>query len=197
MYYQENFKGYSPWGGIQYSTIIARGLKSVGTAGHGGYMATEKFAEKYLSEACKKHADRYGNYLCYEEDCAYAILAYDIADKFGNKMKSDKYTIEEYKHSLLESISCYYPEYLFEIGVEPLQEQYQVYLNGRKRDKMRAEAHPDLIISASSVSSEVVKVWTADNETHFVSKESYKNLRENSLILLLSKCDEVEFEEAI
>lgn len=197
MYYKETYKGFSPWGGIQHSSIIARGLKAVSTAGHGGYMVTQKFADKYLSEACKKRALEYSNYLCYEEDCDYAILAYDLLDTFGEKMKSEKKTMEEYKNSLIESLSYYNPEYLIEIGVKPFEKQYNLYLERKKEEKMRADKHPDLIISALSVDKETVKVWTADNKVHFVSKESYSNLRKNSKLLLLSKCNEVEYREVI
>ena len=35
MFYQESYKGYSPWGGIQHSDVIVRGLKLVSTARHG------------------------------------------------------------------------------------------------------------------------------------------------------------------
>lgn len=197
MYYKETYKGFSPWGGIQHSSIIARGLKAVSTAGHGGYMVTQKFADKYLSEACKKRALEYSNYLCYEEDCDYAILAYDLLDTFGERMKSEKSTMEEYKNSLIESLSYYNPEYLIEIGVKPFEKQYNLYLESKKRDKMRADKHPDLIVSALSVDKETVKVWTADSKVHFVSKESYSDLRENSNLLLLSKCNEVEFKEVV
>ena len=197
MYYKERYKGFSPWGGIQHSSVIARGLKAVSTAGHGGYMVTQKFADKYLSNACKKRALEYSNYLCYEEDCDYAILAYDLLDTFGEKMKSEKITLEEYKTSLLESLSYYNPEYLMEIGVKPLEKQYNLYLERKKEEKMRADKHPDLIISALSVDKETVKVWTADNNIHFVSKESYRDLRKNSKLLLLSKCNEVEYREVI
>ena len=198
MYYQETYKGYSPWGGIQHSSVIAKGMKAVVTASHGGYMVTKTFADKYLSESCKKQGDVYYNYLCYEEDCAYAVLAYDVIDKFGDKMKPDKYTMEEYKESLLKSLSYYYPEYLIERGIKPLEKEYKNYLDGKKRDKLRAEKNPDLIISASFVNKEVIKVWTADNKVHFVSKESYYNQKETSNILYLSKCDEeVGFEEVV
>lgn len=199
MYFKESYKGYSPWGGIQHSDVVVRGLKAVSTAGHGGYMVTKNFANKHLSDACIKLGDEYGNYLCYEEDCAWAILAYDIADTFGDRMKREDVSLEDYKQSLIRTLSCYYPQYLINIGVKPSEKEYNVYLDGVKRDKMRAENHPDLIVSAVNHDKETVKVWTADGVIHFVTKESYRDLRNNSNLLLLSKCIlvNVEFEEVI
>ncbi|WP_368262846.1 DUF7007 domain-containing protein [Clostridium disporicum] len=196
-YYQEKYKGYSPWGGIQYSKVIVRGLKAVSTAGHGGYMVTEKFAEKYLSEACKKRALTYSNYLCFEEDCDWAILAFDVLEDFGDKMKSEETTLEAYRNSLLETVSLYNADYLLEIGVEPSPYEYAIYLKRKKEDEMRGNQHPDLIVSALSMGDNVVRVYTADRKEHYVTKDSYSVLRENGDMLLLSKCDKVEYKEAV
>jgi len=196
-YYQEKYKGYSPWGGIQASQVITRGMKAVSTAGHGGYMVTEKFADKYLSEPCKKRALIYSNYLCFEEDCAWAILAFDVLDHFGDKMKSEKVTLEEYRDGLIKTLSLYYADYLLEIGVEPSANEYAIYLKRKLEDEMRANGHPDLIVSALSMGDNVVKVYTADSVEHFVTTESYSTLRKNGEMLLLSKCDKVEYKEAI
>lgn len=196
-YYQEKYKGYSPWGGIQYSVVIARGMKAVSTAGHGGYMVTEKFAEKYLSEPCKKRALTYSNYLCFEEDCAWAILAFDVFEHFGDKMKSEKVTLEEYREGLIQTLSLYYADYLLEMGVEPSSTEYNIYLNRKLEDEMRANGHPDLIISALSMNKDVVKVYTADNEEHYVTSESYSVISKSGNMLLLSKCDKVEYKEAV
>lgn len=197
MFYQESYKGYSPWGGIQHSDVITRGLKSVSTAGHGGYMVTNTFANKYLSNACKKLGMKYRNYLCYEEDCAYNLVNYDLLKynpSIFEKIRGDR-PLEEIEFSIRKSLSLYYPEYLIEIGVEPIKEQYQIYLNGLEREKMIKEKHPDLIICAISVDGEVVKVLTADRKYHYVTKESYRKSRENDSDLisnLLSKCELVE-----
>lgn len=112
LYYQESYKGYSPWGGIEDSKVIAKGLKIVSTATHGGYMVTENFANKYLSEKSKKYAIKYKNYLCYEEDCDFTILCYELIDTFGDRLKGKNSTIEEYKEKLIKIINKYYPEYL-------------------------------------------------------------------------------------
>ena len=62
---------------------------------------------------------------------------------------------------------------------------------------MRGNQHPDLIVSALSMGDNVVRVYTADRKEHYVTKDSYSVLRENGDMLLLSKCDKVEYKEAV
>lgn len=191
----ENYKGYSPWGGIQVSNVLAKGFKAVSTAGHGGYMVTSTFAAKYLTVPCIKRAFTYSNYLCYEEDCDYAILLYDLLfhhkDIFENKIIGEKYTLEETMISLKESISCYNPDYLFEIGETPAEEQYGYYLERKEIEEMRRSKNPDLIISALSENDEVTRVITADSKHHYVKSESYSKIFNTSKKLLLSDCEMV------
>lgn len=198
MMYQETFKGYSPWGGIQHSKVIAKGLKMVGTAGHGGYMATNLFAEKFLSKACAKNADIYNNYLCYEEDCHYKLLEFDLLNNhpkiFADKLLSDKNDLEEAKKSLLEDISGYKPQYLIELGIEPSKEHYKRFLEREEYDRLRAKRDPNLIISAiidKEIDKEIIKVKTADGKCHYVTNKSYSKLQKETVLLLLSKCDVV------
>lgn len=193
----ENYKGFSPWGGIQGSKVVAKGLKFVCTASHGGYMVTSNFAKKYLSKNCQKYGLKYKDYLCYEEDSAYSILEFEIIDEFGDRIYKGEKSFEEYKVSLIKSLSYYFPEYLIEKGVTPNEKEYKEYLENKKREQMRAEKNPDLIISVSTINKEIVRVITANNKEHFISKESYRNLRENSNLLLISKCEKIEFKEVI
>lgn len=77
---EEHFKGSSPWGGIQSSSVLARGVRSVSTASHGGFMVTMRWARMHLSDAAINAGFWYGSYLCYEEDCDWAILCYEDAE---------------------------------------------------------------------------------------------------------------------
>lgn len=193
MFYQESYKGYSPWGGIQCSDVIARGLKSVSTARHGGYMVTNTFANKYLSNACRRLGMKYRNYLCYEEDCVYNLVNYDLLKynpSIFEKIRGDR-PLEEIEFEIRKSLSLHYPKYLIEIGVEPVKEQYQIYLNNLERDKMIKENHPNCIVYAISVDEEVVKVLTVDNKYHYVTKESYRKASKN-IFNFLSNCELVE-----
>ena len=171
----------SPWGHIDYSTVFAPGFKSVGTSGHGGIMITEKFAEANLSEAAQEQGEWYGGYLCYEEDCSYAIPFWELLEEYGDKMfehnspEGDFGTQEKRRSALKQSLSSWNPEYLLAVGVQPDAEPYAAYRERKLSDKMRAERHPDLITSASrnGCPKGAVMVTTADRKVHFVTEESY------------------------
>ena len=70
---------YSPWGAIQDSTQITLGVRWVSTASHGGLMVSRTAAAKYLSEQAIKaiHSTRSAEYVCFEEDCEYAIAFFE------------------------------------------------------------------------------------------------------------------------
>jgi hypothetical protein len=124
----------SPWGQIDYSTVFAPGIRSVGTSGHGGIMISPAFAAAHLSEAAISRAMVYGSgegrRLCYEEDCDYAIPFLELLDTLGDKFyahcgpDSKCATQEGRRQSLLSTLSHYNPEYLIERGIEPLAEEY-------------------------------------------------------------------------
>ena len=67
----------TPWGKSQTDECLGVGLHWVTTASHGGLMITKARAEKQLSPNARQFAGRYGSYLCFEEDCAYAIAFYE------------------------------------------------------------------------------------------------------------------------
>jgi hypothetical protein len=96
----------------------------VSTPSHGGLMLTEIFANKYLSTAAISRADVFGNgtnkRLCYEEDCAYALVFWELLDKFSDRLYAPGVDLEARRQSLLLTLSSYYSEYLTEMGIEPL-----------------------------------------------------------------------------
>jgi len=120
----EESKRYSPWGQVDQSDTLVRGMVFVSTPGHGGLMLTEKFAQKYLSSAAIDRADVIGNgtnkRLCFEEDCAYALVFWELLDKFSDRLYAPGVDLEERRQSLLLTLSSYYPNYLKEVGIEPL-----------------------------------------------------------------------------
>lgn len=173
----------SPWGAIQHSQVLKRGMRVVSTAGHGGVMVTLKAAEKYLSEEARKRGQVYGNYLCYEEDCELSIPVFENPD-IWDKFHKDN---ERAKLSLLRSLSMYNGDYLVAIGVEPIAGYYDVFLEGRERDRLLSEESPDLIVAASGTEIPgVVIVFTADGKKHLVIRDSYKE--QTGRLKLLSKC---------
>jgi len=83
---------YSPWGEIQHSHDITRGIKVVSTAGHGGIMISEALAKSKLPPIALKKAIFYSGYYCFEEDCAYAIpsLIMNIPLEYATREQLEK-----------------------------------------------------------------------------------------------------------
>lgn len=71
----------TPWDAVQECTVIARGIYSVSTAGHGGIMIDRALAPHILSpEALEEGVVENGCY-CYEEDAAESIPLRELYDK--------------------------------------------------------------------------------------------------------------------
>ena len=129
---------YSPWEEVQDCTVIAPGIYSVSTAGHGGIMIASELAPHILSPEAVAEGDRDGWYYCYEEDVAICIPLRELYDKgilgetyFScNYFKTDRedakdkyilYTsltneekekaIASWDKTLNESLAHWYPEY--------------------------------------------------------------------------------------
>ena len=191
----------SPWGQIQESQSFAPGFRSVSTAGHGGYMLTEKFAKSHLSKEALELADIYeeGKYVqtlrrfyCYEEDCDWAIPALELLDTLGNKMfanaGADYATNEQRREYIIRVLSGYQPDFLISKGIQPDEESWKRYKSWKENEKLRSEKCPDLITSALGI-GEVCTVTTADGKTHFVNTASYDNARkEGYWVTRLSSC---------
>ncbi len=65
------------WGEIQTSHQLAVGVIDVTTAGHGGIIVDKSVADKYLSSEAKKVADFKNGCYHFEEDCDWAIFAFE------------------------------------------------------------------------------------------------------------------------
>lgn len=189
----------SPWGRIQHTQHIMPGWRSVSTAGHGGYMLTKRFAEDHLCPAAIRRAHRFLNWLCYEEDCDWAIVAWELPRYWDRVFaeSSQKYrdNPEVQRAYLLQSLSRWHPDYLIAKGVEPDPEGLARWQDQEDFNRMRGERHPDLIISAvgshyPSVPEGAVQVTTADHKRHFVDGEHYHEYctTKGSMKLLLSEC---------
>ena len=87
----------------------------------------------------------------------------------------------------MRMLSSWHPDYLLDRSMEPLEPEYGRYVARQRGRKMRAEKHPDLIVSADRATGPqpgVTRVWTADGEQHLVTSESYLIRSPH----LLSKC---------
>lgn len=73
-------RSHSPWGPIQSATVLAPGIVSVSTAGHGGiWLSPEREAQ--IPENVRAIARQYAPSPWYEEDCDSAIVALWFADE--------------------------------------------------------------------------------------------------------------------
>jgi len=69
---------HTPWGPSQeVSQMAGAPVYWVITAGHGGIMIDRDWASTRLSLAARKLAENFGHWLCYEEDCDWAIPLYE------------------------------------------------------------------------------------------------------------------------
>ena len=85
----------SPWGAVQYGSVLADGIISVSTAGHGGVrISVERLRQM-------PPALRNGRHRWFEEDCEAALVGLAFADELGFD--------ENRRESLARSVANYYP----------------------------------------------------------------------------------------
>lgn len=102
----------SPWGEIQSCHELCPGVVDVSTAGHGGIMVRAEVTKKLLSPSDQKCAFQDGGYLCFEEDCASAVVLWELIHKRHYKAPvNEYYKPGEFVACLEGSIQQYYPEY--------------------------------------------------------------------------------------
>ena len=170
----------TPWGTSQTVKQLDRGLSVVSTASHGGIMVAKGFAEKNLSKAAIKQGHEYGEYYAYEEDCASAIVIWELPKYFpASKMESIK-----------KSLSTYYADYLVEKMVVPTEPEWTYWKQSKLLGEMRAAKNPNLIVSASKIDNISVKLTAADGKQYKANGESYR--AQDSMIKLLSMCKDVK-----
>jgi|SRR5690348_6470637 len=89
----------TPWGSSQQIEKILPGVSWVSTASHGGLMVATGAAEKYLTPKAIELGKRYGSYICFEEDCAYAIAFFQNP---AWKRFLDQHSLAEWNCSVFE-----------------------------------------------------------------------------------------------
>ncbi|MCH5165087.1 MAG: DUF3849 domain-containing protein [Clostridiales bacterium] len=88
----------SMWDEVQHCTVIANGIYSVSTAGHGGIMIAADLAQRILSPEAIEVGVRDGGYFCYEEDCDQDVPLRELYDK-GILKPTDEYFTRCYVRS--------------------------------------------------------------------------------------------------
>ena len=67
----------TPWGKADFKVRIAKGVYEVSTPGHGGILIGAAIAIDSLSAEALQVGERFGHFLAFEEDCAYAAVYAD------------------------------------------------------------------------------------------------------------------------
>ena len=100
--------GSSPWGSIDHKEEIMPGCAWVGTPGHGGLRVSQGLAEHRMTPEGLKASIHQSGYYWFEEDCQWAIAAYEIREVF-----------QFLKCSMADVISAlqWNPEYLISRGL--------------------------------------------------------------------------------
>lgn len=157
------------WGTAQSKTEIVPHVWWVSTAGHGGIMIAKATAERELTPQAVTRGVVYGGYLCYEEDCLYALIAFEKPQWFMGKPFNPITTVADIQQTAFENISAWNADYLIERGIKPETESYKYFCFRRDEDAMRKARDPRLIVSASRINDTKTRVWTADGKEHIVA----------------------------
>ncbi len=120
------------WGRSQTVDKILPGVYYVTTASHGGLMIGAKIAQSLISPLAISYGAKMGSWLCYEEDCLWAIPAYEhsLIAEYCNFNGLAPLPSQEYHEQVRQVIQHWYPEYLIE-------EQMRQVLNCNGRYKRR------------------------------------------------------------
>ncbi len=181
----------SPWGSIQHQTTIAPGLRIVSTARLGGLLLSADAAKRlHISAKALELGARWEDGWAYEEDCEWAIIAWEIPQYWPMLFPSGPIH-ENPRQYLLDTLSAWCPDLLLHHGVTPVPGLFAHYLSRQRSERMRENRHPDLIVSARGDWADgcpkgAVEVTTADEKIHYVTEESYE--RRDPDAPLLSAC---------
>jgi len=193
--------GLTPWGRAQHAFYLDGRTKNyvwVGTSGHGGVGVDFETARETMTRAAVKRGKPVGDYRWYEEDNAFAIMAWENPHLWTAMFKKLRGETEESffarkRKELLKILSTYHLDYLEEIGQEPDSEAARIFRARQLDDMMRQENNPDLITAAlgswyTGIEG-VIEVKTADGKSYLVKKESYNPQSGHNL---LSNCELVD-----
>ena len=92
----------SPWGHVQGSEVLADGIVSVYTAGHGGIKLSAARQKQLLLKGVKSKSNFLKSDQWWEEDCDWAIPFYHFADDIKPNMPKEQFdfTLKAAKKSI-------------------------------------------------------------------------------------------------
>lgn len=113
---------HTPWGSSQHTHQITEGVYEVDTAGHGGILVAQYVVDTLLSPAAIAKGWHYGPYYAYEEDCDWAIFAYEQPELYAAAHTAERgykpHTAEEIKQIARECLTRWHADYLAEVEGE-------------------------------------------------------------------------------
>ena len=115
----------SPWGCIDHSeVVIPEHVWSVSTPGHGGYAVDKRWARGHLSAECLAIGEAFSNCLWYEEDCAWAVLAWELPQALTAGTTSPELH-DTNMRAMHSTIRAWYPLYCLAHSI-PIEKEYAV-----------------------------------------------------------------------
>jgi len=183
---------HTPWGRATKLEQPAPGLSRVETETGGGWMLSEPFARRHLSEFARERGRRYGRYYCYEHEHEWCIVAIECEQFWPQLFEHlGPPANENRRRFLLHSLSYWHADYLLARGIQPEREAYKQYKVRVETERRLRLSDPDLITkvdgSWATGKKGVIRAETADGKFHYVTQESYEALGQG--LKLLSKCD--------
>lgn len=110
----------SPWGAIDACEEVAPGVSWISTPSHGGLRIVKTVAAQRLSQAARNRAIVQNDACWFEEDCLYAVAAYELEDLWPRMFRSSPdQSTDDRRRELLHIISSYKADYLLERHIEP------------------------------------------------------------------------------
>lgn len=170
----------TPWGKADVKTEYRKGVVKVSTSSHGGIGVSVTAANEIgFSHEARRRAISQGAWLWFEEDCLWAIAAWELGHSFWKVYFADngfeagdfggtalvdasEYTgknpvlgrmpIRQY---LRQTISAWNADYFLEAEQAPMltTREYGYWQARQLDEKMRREKSPDLIVSAMRMST--------------------------------------------
>ena len=87
----KGYKMHTPWGRVQHKEILANGIVSVSTAGHGGIVLSAERQKQLINKGVEPNSNFLKSNQYWEEDCDWAIPFYHFADDIKPNMPKEQF----------------------------------------------------------------------------------------------------------
>ena len=157
------FPYLTPWGTRDAITVIIPDkVAVVSTPSHGGIIVSNN--ADLLSRPARKRAIHVDGWMFFEEDCDWAIPAFEIEEL---REWAEKHAQADVNGALI----AWNADYLMECGIDPYMfdnykyhKQYVQWLERKIDNLMREYKHPDKVVTRSFLPDKQVAVTTASGD---------------------------------